>query len=351
VTVRSPVSGLRSPVSGLLLLLSSCSAPATPAALARAESVEHGGQDASAAYAEAARVECDGKAKSQRWCAASLRGLAESQLGAGRRAEAAATYERLPAYVPGLREDGAAALAAAAAIHLDSGEDARAYDLWWRVIVEYPEASAADDAVRNVVADGRTRNARQLYGTLRDLYARLATTAVGDNLLWALATLAHEDLHDDAAALAACDRMTEAHAGSPLVDDALWLGAALARAGGDPAGAAKRLRRLLATRESSFFIGSYLSPHLPEAQLELARLLRDELARPREAIAELRRLPRDYPKSTLRDDALWEEAVTEERLGDRAAACAAAAQLHQQFPESRYELEDGPALRARLACR
>src|SRR5262249_8875762 len=162
----------------------------------------------------------------------------------------------------------------------------------------YPESSAADDALRNVVADGRKRNPRQLYGALRDLYGRLAATAVGDNLLWAMATLAHEDLSDDATALADCDRLVAAHAGSPVWDDALWLGAQLARDHGDPEGAVRRLRKLLATREQSFVIGSYLSVHLDEAQLELARILRDDLGRPREAVKELQILPKDYPTST-----------------------------------------------------
>src|SRR5262249_16474756 len=155
----------------------------------------------------------------------------------------------------------------------------------WHVVLHAPESSAAEDAVRDVVADARRRDPRETYGVLRDLYLRLAATAVGDNLLWAMARIARDDLHDEIDALAGLDRIVVAHPASPFRDDALFEGAELARRAGDPEGAARRLRALLATRESSWIVGSYNSPHMPAAQLELGRILRDDLHRPADAIA------------------------------------------------------------------
>jgi tetratricopeptide (TPR) repeat protein len=336
-----------------LALLVACSATPTPRGLVRAEELERAGRDDEAvvAFDEAAAVECDGGERRARWCASALHGAAAARARTGRPEEAAAAFERIPAAVPSLPEAGAAALVAAARLWLELGQDARAYDLYWLVLTRSPATSAADDALRNVLADGRRRDARQLHGVLAELYARLFATPIGDNLLWALATLAREELGDDRAALEACDRMAVAHPDSPLLDDALWQGALLARAAGDAAGAERRLRALLRTRERSLVVGSYHSMHLDDAQLELARLLRDELGRPRDALAELARLPAHYPDSVLVDDALFETAATHAGLGDLPAACRALAALRTRFPESRYEVAEAPALRARLGCR
>jgi TolA-binding protein len=338
----------------LLVLLAACSAPALPPDLARAERLAHAGDDASALAAYDAAVRGCGpevRGADAQFCASALRGRADALERLDRHEDAAAAYEAIPAQLPGDPATAAAALAAAARVRLALGQDARAYDLDWRVIVEYPDESAADDALRSVVADGRGRNPRELYGALRDLYARLAGTAVGDNLLWAMARIARDDLHDDAAALDALDRMVAAHPKSPFADDALWEGAALARARHDPEGALRRLRALLATRETSWIVGSYLSPHLPPAALEVGRILRDDLGQPREALAAFARVGADYPTSTLVDDALYETAVTHAALGDAAAACRDLAELARRFPESRYEIEDAPRLAARTGCR
>jgi tetratricopeptide (TPR) repeat protein len=279
-----------------------------------------------------------------------LAGKAGALRRLGRPAQAADTYERLPAAVPSLPGAGAAALVAAAGLRLELGEARRGYDLYWRALLEYPDEAAAEDALRHVLADGRRRDPRQLYGVLRDLYARLGGSAVGDNLLWAMAELAREELADPGAAIEAADRLVAQYPTSPLRDDAAFLAARLARARQDPEGAAKRLRALLASREKSLIVGSYHSVHLDDAQLELALILRDDLARPRDALAELARLEKHYPDSVLRDDALYETAVTRAALGDRAGACRALADLKRRFPDSKHGLERAPALGAKLGC-
>jgi tetratricopeptide (TPR) repeat protein len=339
-------------LSAALVLAAACSAPATPAGLAAAERLEHQGRDEEAlrAFDAAAAAECDARPARARWCASALDGKAGALRRLGRAAQAAATHERIPAAVPSLPAAGAAALVSAAGIHLELGDERRAYDLYWRALVAYPDEAAAEDALRHVLADARRRDPRQLHGVLADLHARLGGTEVGDNLLWAIVELARDDLGDPAAARDAADRLVALYPKSALRDDAAFLAATLARAEGDPEGAVRRLRALLATREKSLIIGSYHSIHLDDAQLELARVLRDDLRRPADALKELALLERHYPESTLRDDALYETAVTRAAAGDAAGACRALADLAARFPESRHVLDDAPSLAARIRC-
>ncbi|MBA3820124.1 MAG: tetratricopeptide repeat protein, partial [Deltaproteobacteria bacterium] len=89
-------------------------------------------------------------------------------------------------------------------------------------------------------------------------------------------------------------------------------------------------------REVAFGAGSYFSIWLDDAQLELGRVLRDDLADLPAAIAAFRRLPKDYPASILIDDATYELAITQERAGDHAGACASLARLAKRAPQSKY---------------
>jgi tetratricopeptide (TPR) repeat protein len=164
----------------------------------------------------------------------------------------------------------------------------------------------------------------------------LAETQVADNLLWALADLAEHELGNAEAARAYYDRIPADTPTSGMRDDARWHAARISRALHDPEGAMARLRALLATREVAMLAGSYFSIWLDDAQLELGKILRDDLGDPAAAAAAFRRLPDDYPASILRDDALYELAVTLEQMHDHAAACAALARLARQFADSKY---------------
>ena len=65
-------------------------------------------------------------------------------------------------------------------------------------------------------------------------------------------------------------------------------------------------------------------------------MMRDDLNDLPNAANAFRQLPIDYPASILRDDALYELAVTLARAGDPAGACAALARLAREAPESKY---------------
>jgi tetratricopeptide (TPR) repeat protein len=306
-------------------------------------------------------------------CADARLGRADLLVGLGRRAEAARDFEAAALALAAEDDAGAAhALARAGSLRLEAGQDERAYQLLWRAVIDYPDQVFAADALESLVRDGRRRAPSQLYQVLRQLEAhgvtprdtvsrsggdrsggeaRIGDTELGDDLLLAMAELAGRELADPRAALAHYDELVAAHPRSGLCDDALWRAAELARRLGDGPGAIRRLRALIATREEAWFIGSYFSVWLDDAQLELGRILRDDLGQPRAAADTFSQLLRDNPASTLRDDALWERARTLAGLGERDEACRALGQLRGEHAESRWELEAAPALRRRLFCR
>lgn len=218
----------------------------------------------------------------------------------------------------------------------DAGRAAEAGDLLWRLVRDLPDEPRAGDAVAWLVARVRSSEPRPLWRRLSALATALPGRAVTDNLLWALADLAEHELADPAAAQVLYDRLPLDHPRSGLRDDARWRGALLARARGDTAGALTRLQALLATREVALGTGSYFSIWLDDAQLLYATVLRDDVGDLAAAAAAFARLPRDYPRSILVDDALaaWAElAVT---AGDRATACRVAARLLAHDPASRF---------------
>ncbi|HKE14768.1 MAG TPA: tetratricopeptide repeat protein [Kofleriaceae bacterium] len=347
---------LRAPAaaSTFAVAIAACSGAPRLDELDRAESRERAGDDQAALRAYlAAQTTCrriDDPPRRRAACADAHLGRAELLVDMGREREAAAAFERAALALADDPAPRARALLRAGQLHLDLGDDRRAYEQLWRVVTEAPEQAFAADALALVLRDGRRRDPDELYGVLADLYGRMADTEIGDNLLFALAQLAEEERRDPRLALSFHDTLASHYPKSGLRDDSLWRGARLARQIGDGAGAARRLRALLATREVAWGAGSYFSVWLDDAQLELGRVLRDDLHRPRAALDAFARLPRDYPASVLRDDALWERAQTFQQMGDARRACAALVELGRRFPDSRWLLTAAPASQRALGC-
>jgi len=118
-------------------------------------------------------------------------------------------------------------------------------------------------------------------------------------------------------------------------DDALLRGADCEQRLGKSEAAIALLERMLHARETSHMSGSYERPHFADAAYRLAELYRDA----RHDFAAARRAFRgvfiDYPTSTLRDDALWQEALLA-RSASEQQACEPLLLLVGQLPESRY---------------
>ena len=342
-------------LAGLIAVaLAACSGAPQLDELERAEASARAGDDQAAlrAYLEAQTtcLRIDERLRRRAACADAHLGRAELLVDLGRQRDAAVAFERAAVALNDDPASRARAILRAGQLHLDLGDDRRAYEQLWRVVTEAPDQAFAADALTLLLRDGRRRNPSQLYQVLVELYERLATTELGDNLMFAMAQLAEEERGDLRLALSYHDTVAGRHRKSGLRDDSLWHGARLARKIGNAAGAERRLRALLATREVAWGAGSYFSVWLDNAQLELARVLRDDLRRPDAALAELARLPRDYPASILRDDALWERAVTFQQLGDARRACASLVELGRRHPDSRWEVSEAPARRRALGC-
>jgi tetratricopeptide (TPR) repeat protein len=324
-------------------LAAACSAPATLSDLKVAENRADSGDLAGALVAyHAAQEKCGALRPVRRAraaCGEALLGEGEALEQAGKHDEAIAAYLAIPARVGTAAEDAATASIAeyrAGTLLLRAGNTQAAWTALWKTVTDWPDEGSAGDAVRVLLEDGRTRNAAALADELRKLVTPLAETDVADNLLWSLADLTEHELANPSGARALYDRIPVDYPDSGLRDDARWHAAQLSRQLGDPRGAVERLRGLLATREVALGPGSYFSIWLDDAQLQLGQILRDDLHDLPGAEAAFRKLPKDYPASTLRDDALFELAVTQQQAGDHAGACASIAALVKEAPDSKY---------------
>ncbi|MBA3462826.1 MAG: tetratricopeptide repeat protein [Deltaproteobacteria bacterium] len=323
-----------------LALVCACSAPATLAELTTAERRADNGdtEGALTAYREA-QVKC-GRLRPPRRakaaCADALLGEAEVLDKAGRTKASIEAYLAIPARVPDDTATSAIAVLRAGEMQLRAGDIVPAWTSLWRVITDWPDEGPAGDALRTLLRDGRVRDARALADQMANMLTALAETGVADNLVWSLADLTERELANPAAARSLYDRIPTDYPKSGLRDDSRWHGARISRAIGDPQGAVTRLRGLLRTREVAIGAGSYFSIWLDDAQLELGRVLRDDLRDLPAAIKAFERLPKDYPASILRDDALFELAMTQHAAGNQERACAAFDKLKKDSPDSKY---------------
>jgi tetratricopeptide (TPR) repeat protein len=325
---------------GVVLAIAGCSAPATLSELSTAERRSDAGDvDGAIEAYRAAQVKCGTLRPARRAkaaCSEALLGEAEVLERAGRTPQAIDVYLAIPARTNDDTATSAIAMYRAGELQLRAGQAVPAWTALWKVVTDYPDEATAGDALRTLLDDGRKRDAAALADQLAKLLTSLAETAVGDNLVWSLADLTEHELGSPSGARSLYDRIPVAYPTSGLRDDARWHAARLSRALGDPQGAAERLRALLATREVAIGAGSYFSIWLDDAQLELGKVLRDDLHDLPGAIAAFQRLPEDYPASILQDDALYELAVTYTKAGDAKAACEALARLAKQAPDSKY---------------
>lgn len=345
---------MRAVVTALMVTAAACSAPVLHNDLAAAEAAERAGNEdqALAAYVRAQTSCTQVKLPHQRRRACADAHLQRAELleELGRTREAAEAYVAAPEALEYDPTWSAKALYRAGRLYLALGEEVRGYQLLWKAVTDYPDVAYAVDALRVVFNDGRRRNPRQLFDVLGELVEPLAGNDVADNVLFDLAVLAEEDFEQPAIARQYLDVIINDYRDGGLFDESCWHAARLSRAVGDPRGAVTRLQKLLATREVAVGAGSYFSVWLDDAQLELGRVLRDDLRDYPAAVRAFETVPAHYPVSILRDDALWELAVAWHAAGNVPRACATLTALERDWPDSKHELERAPALRRELAC-
>jgi tetratricopeptide (TPR) repeat protein len=336
------------------LLFAACSAPAQIRDLQDAENHERAGrhEDALQSYqaAQASCLKVDNKRRRRDSCAAAHLQRAELLVTMKRHKEALEAYHEAERALVHSVPAAAQACYDAGLLYLEIGEIESAYRYLWRTITNYPNEAFAADALKRILRDGRKRAPEELRRELLSLGKALSDTKVADNLLHALAELEENEFQAPDKALERYDLIVDRYPKSGLFDDSLWHSARLSRQLGDSKGAVKRLRKLVGTREVALGAGSYFSVWLDDGQLELGIILRDDLKDYKAAIKAFSALPSDYPASILRDDALYERALTKARAGQKDGACKDLAKLNKKYPDSKYTLAAAPKLRSELAC-
>ncbi len=338
----------------ITVVCTACSAPAQIRELRNAENNERAGRNEEALTDyRSAQERCnsiDSPRMRRQSCAAAHLQYAELLVTMNRKREAIEAYHHAEEELANNRSAAAQACYAAALLYADLGDTKKSYEYYWKTVTNYSNEGFAADAMKRIVQDGRRRAPRELRRELQQLSGSLANTQISDNILEALAQLEEQEFSSPRTALHYYDMLVRAHPESGFFDDALWHGARLARSLGDGEGAAKRLRKLLRTRVVALGAGSYFSVWLDNAQLELGIVLRDDLHDYDAAIKAFETLPSDYPASLLRDDALFERAVTKVKAGRNEDACKDLLKLKNTYPDSKYELEAAPKLRTELGC-
>jgi tetratricopeptide (TPR) repeat protein len=339
--------------SAVLALLLGCSAPATLPELVQAERLaDQGDTDGAVSAYRQAQSKCKSLKPARRAtqaCGEALLGEADALEDAGRVDAAIAAYIAIPGRAPDDPVTQSTATYRAGELLLEHGKIVEAWTQLWKTVTDWPDEAMAGDALKTLVADGRKRDAQALADQINKLVTPLAETGVADNLVWWLADLNEHELANITAARSHYDRIPIDWPSSGFRDDARWHAARLSLELKDPKGAVERLRALLATREVALGPGSYFSIWLDDAQLKLGIVLRDELHDNAGAAAAFRKLPKDYPASILKDDALYQLAVTLSQMGDKPGTCRAIADLRRQSPDSKYT-DEASAISAELAC-
>jgi tetratricopeptide (TPR) repeat protein len=216
----------------------------------------------------------------------------------------------------------------AALVRRERGQVAEADAALLWIVEERPGDGPASRALRLLLETRSSEPAAARLAFLRELYARVGTSDLGDDLLTEEAAILHAE-GDRAGAEAALTRLVGEHPypHGQRWDDALWRLADLAEEREDWEGAIAHLERMIAPLEHTVTPGSQTAPRMPAARLRIARIYRDRLQDPERAAAHFERMGQQFPTSTLRDDALFELGSMWLERGRRAEGCAVLARL------------------------
>ncbi len=252
---------------------------------------------------------------------------------AGRHAEAVADLDAIVATQPPSRRTARALLDASRIRieHLD--QRARGIADLERVVLEFPDEGPA----------GRALHTRLLYlqeeagvdavlGRIETFYDAVGATKLGDDLLSREATLRLE-AGDRAGTRRALERIVSEH---PYPQGHRWDDANVRLAtmdveDGQPRAAIERLERMLERSEGTMTPGSYTLPSFAAAQLQIARIHRDQLDDKDAASDAFEAVYDDFPNSLLRDDAITEMAEMWLAAGETRRACRAFERVVEEF--------------------
>ncbi|MFW5921541.1 MAG: tetratricopeptide repeat protein [Myxococcota bacterium] len=240
----------------------------------------------------------------------------------GRTEEALVVLEDLAAARPPSRRTARSCFDAALIRH-QRGHRERALTGFRQVVDEHPDSGLGGRALYYLLDHHREHD--DVDGALRlleSLYPELRDTTLGDDVLHHRARLLLARGDRDGAR-ATLETLVENHPypQGHRWDDALVELADMAEEDGDPERAIGYLESLVQRRDTTTMVGSYTLPSMPKAQLRIARLYRDAVGDAEAAAAAFERMAADYPRSILRDDALFELGVLRLEQDRRGEAC------------------------------
>jgi TolA-binding protein len=318
----------------LCAVLLACT-PALPPAYARArdtaESAYSKGQFEAAARAWLVAADA---AHSARDRSEARYRAAASYERAGALEKARALYERLAS---GKSERAPRAAFALADLRLRAGDEAGGYAELERAFRKYPGSGVAGLSLRRYFAELAEHGGDQaVLAYIAEVEPALDQSELAEQLLYERARRLDSQgkLNEAQDAYAVVARRFPYPHGA-YWDDALFHGAECEARLDNPRGAIELLTQMLAAREVAHMSGSYERGHFADAAYRIAELYRDGLHDPIAARRAFHRVFVDYPTSTLRDDALWQEALLARRTSNEDA-CAPLALLVRELPDSRY---------------
>jgi TolA-binding protein len=251
-----------------------------------------------------------------------------SLLREGRLDEALALFEAIAAREPVSRRT-VRAMFEVARIHRARGERDLALAGFRRIVTEHPADGPASRSLRILVSELRgTEGDEAALALLRALDEAHHATDLGDDVLTYEAEILREQGQRDAAR-ALYERIVAEHAypRGQRWDDTFMRLADMAEEDGDHEAAIRYLERMIDPHALGLPPGSYTLPHMPDAAMRIAHILRDEVHDVDRAASAYRRMHDSFPTSLLRDDALEEMGEMLLDAGRRDDGCAALQQV------------------------
>lgn len=197
-----------------------------------------------------------------------------------------------------------------------------------------PDSAAAQGALRILAVRhvDEVEDKEQGLAWIREMKDKALGNSLGEQLMGAEAdVLLQLDRKDEAKLVLQRQVARYPYPKGRRWDDALWQLADLALEDESPKEAIGYLQQMVDAHEVSFVIASYTRPRMPKAALRIARIYRDDLRDQEKAIDAYGLVRSEFPRSTVVDDSLAEEAELRIARGERDKGCGLYKQLVDKY--------------------